>query len=195
MDSSIEKISKKIGEAMAIRLLESNPSVIKSFDDGIEYIPIGENERQLDILTSYSWSIIDFSYSVDKIGSKFIVSGRCTLQVLDRTMVGARSFEYSRYGSEDIAGICLSLCISNACKRLGKVFGRHLNGRMEFEEQQLNPVPDSKEEFKPSKVQQRVIKLINQSLTAEELDKYEDSAKENGVLDFFIAKKSELNIK
>jgi hypothetical protein len=107
------------------------------------YIPIGIIEEKLDKFDE--WGTEDFVFSLDRTGNIWFASGSVSLyiiirddapngepEVCKRKVNGAVTFPISSKDENmDFAGTVLSLCIANASKKLGKQFGRHLNGRLD----------------------------------------------------------------
>lgn len=107
------------------------------------YIPIGIIEEKLDKFDE--WGTENFVFSLDRTGNIWFASGSVSLYVVirddapngepdhcKRVVNGAVTFPISSKDENmDFAGTVLSLCIANASKKLGKQFGRHLNGRLD----------------------------------------------------------------
>lgn len=119
---------------------ECLPSEVKKID-GASYIPIGIIEEKLDKF--HTWSTSNFKFTIYKAGNTWIASGSVELDVEHPsrgliTRVGAVSFQISSHDdNQDFEGTALSFCIANAAKKLGKTFGRHLNGRLDTGETAL----------------------------------------------------------
>lgn len=97
------------------------------------YIPIGIIEQTLDELEE--WSVFDFKHVIIKAGGHWISDASVQLTIRNGSTVlnrsGAVSFPVSSQDTNmDFAATALSFCIANAAKKLGKKFGRHLNGRL-----------------------------------------------------------------
>jgi len=122
-----------------------NESEIRYLDEEKKegaYIPIGIIEEKLD--TFNEWGTDDFVFSLDRTGNVWFASGSLSLYVafhegvqgesltFKKKVSGAVTFPISSKDENmDFAGTVLSLCIANASKKLGKQFGRHLNGRLD----------------------------------------------------------------
>lgn len=118
--------------------LPCDPSEIKKTPDGAEYIPIGIIEEKLD--TFDVWTTSNENFEIVRASNFYIATGSVELTVsyikgkdrLTITRVGACSMVVSsRDSNTDFEGTVLSYCLSNAAKKLGKQFGRHLNGRLD----------------------------------------------------------------
>lgn len=112
---------------------------IRFLDKGkeISYLPIGIVENYLDELGF--WSANNFKFNIYKLSNIWLASGSIELSIdsdqIKRTIVGACTIPISTNDSNmDYEATVLSFCISNAAKKLGKKFGRHLNGRLEIGE-------------------------------------------------------------
>lgn len=109
-------------------------SDIKPNSDGSEYIPIGIIENKLDKFDS--WGTSNFKFQIFKTSNYWFASGSVELLVVNnkksKTINGAVTYSIGRRDSNmDYEATVLSFCIANAAKKLGKQFGRHLNGRLE----------------------------------------------------------------
>lgn len=117
-----------------------NPKNIRSRSLGggnFQYIPVGILENMLDeVFGAFGWETNDFQYT--QIANE--VTGQVTLRVLIDghwiNRIGAASVQVrcKRGTGEKIANALemdmphlLSDCFTNACKKLGKYFGRDLN--------------------------------------------------------------------
>lgn len=101
----------------------------------IAYLPIGIVENYLDEMGQ--WNTNNFKFNIYKTSNFWLASGSVELLIHDndnfiRTLVGACTFPISsKDDNMDYEATILSFCIANAAKKLGKKFGRHLNGRLE----------------------------------------------------------------
>lgn len=123
---------------------ECEQSEIRYLDDKNKtgaYIPIGIIEMLLDNF-DVGWDTTDFKFNIYKTGHLWMASGSLVLQVqyfsdnfstISRhSRVGACSMQISsKDDNVDYEGTILSFCLANAAKKLGKRFGRHLNGRLD----------------------------------------------------------------
>ena len=118
--------------------LQATPLVIKN--NGGDYIPIGEQEKMLDAIFD-GWETVEFKFNAIQVEGRLLISAQIYLRVWSDSFstgrVGAISFWVT--GAEtgieaDYAGIAKSYALNNACKSLGKVFGRELNNRVEYTE-------------------------------------------------------------
>lgn len=105
----------------------------KDPDKRAAYIPIGIIENTLDEFDS--WDTYNFSGGIVKAGNFWFYDASVLLEVKFKAKVikrtGAVTFQISSQDSNmDFAATALSFCIANAAKKLGKKFGRHLNGRL-----------------------------------------------------------------
>lgn len=116
--------------------LQATPLVIKN--NGGDYIPIGEQEKMLDAIFD-GWETVEFKFNAIQVEGRLLISAQIYLRVWSDSFstgrVGAISFWVT--GAEtgidaDYAGIAKSYALNNACKSLGKVFGRELNDRVEY---------------------------------------------------------------
>lgn len=99
-----------------------------------EYIPIGIIEQNLDEFDN--WNTENFFFIMQRVDKSWVASGSVQLIVTfgDKTIKrnGAATFPvFTKSANDDFEATALSLAISNAAKKLGKRFGRHLNGRLE----------------------------------------------------------------
>lgn len=107
---------------------------IRYINGKIAYIPIGIIENYLDEIGD--WETENFKFNIYKTSNLYIASGSVELILYYdgtiRTMVGACSLPISiKDDNLDYEATILSFCIANAAKKLGKKFGRHLNGRLD----------------------------------------------------------------
>lgn len=101
------------------------------------YIPIGIVEQNLDELDS--WDTEAFSFMMIRADKGWVASGSIKLIVrhgdVTITRHGAATFPIqTKSVNDDYEATALSHAISNAAKKLGKRFGRHLNGRLDIGE-------------------------------------------------------------
>lgn len=129
-------------------------------DDEIEMIE-GVNiirqkiiEELLDIMTDQNWSTRNYQSKYFKVGDVDYISASLELVVnyhddnrvlIQRTFVGAVSFQLSFFSGQHIDNTAKSLCIVNAASEIGNRLGRNLN-------QSVQPVIEGK----LSKAQQKV---------------------------------------
>ena len=122
-----------------LKALQESPGIVKNIN-GADYIPIGEQEKTLDAVFD-GWETADFKFYAQPIGDRILISAQIYLRVwhdaFSTGRLGAISFWVT--GAEtgidaDYAGIAKSYALNNACKSLGKVFGRELNNRVEYTE-------------------------------------------------------------
>lgn len=122
-----------------LKALQESPGIVKNIN-GADYVPIGEQEKTLDSIYQ-RWDTSEFKFKAQPIGGRILIRSQIRLQVWDgdcqTTRIGAISFWVT--GDEtgidaDYAGIAKSYALNNACKSLGKVFGRELNNRVEYTE-------------------------------------------------------------
>lgn len=98
--------------------------------DGSLYIPIGIVEQLLDDMTGSTWATRNFSFSI--VADVVCGSVELYFPELNRSMVGSKTFSIDEYpDNQDWTATLLSECIKNAAKKLGRRFGRELNGRVE----------------------------------------------------------------
>lgn len=143
---------------------QPKPEEIKQLADGSQYIPIGICENLLDELTNSNWSTSDFKFQIIKTGQVWFADASCVLHVLNRTIVGAVTYQISsRDDNMDYSATCLSYCIANACKRLGIRMGRGLNNRLAEGETSL-PIIRNKEPFEPDEKSDQEWQAIKQWL-------------------------------
>lgn len=136
------------------------------------FIPIGIIEQNLDEFDN--WWTTDFSYVMMKVDRSWVASGTVCLHVKHGELVisrhGASTFTISsKSDNEDFEATALSLSIANAAKKLGKRFGRHLNGRLDIGEK--TPTIDLEELRKLD----AAIDEINETKTELELKKVFDN--------------------
>lgn len=98
------------------------------------YIPIGLVEQALDEFEE--WGTEDWKFTMQRVDKNWVASGSVMLYIKDGARIitkhGATSFPIgSKLSNDDFEGTALSLAIANAAKKLGKRFGRHLNGRLD----------------------------------------------------------------
>lgn len=115
-------------------------SEIKYIDEEAKkgaYIPIGIIEQNLDEFDE--WGTSSWQYNAQRIDKNWVASGSIQLYVkhgektISRT--GSTSFPIgSKLNNNDFEATAMSLAIANAAKKLGKRFGRHLNGRLDIGE-------------------------------------------------------------
>lgn len=101
------------------------------------YIPIGLIEQNLDEFDN--WNTDAFSFLLTRVDKNWVASGSVMLIVKHGDLTiqrhGAVTFPVqTKSTNEDYQSTVLSLAISNAAKKLGKRFGRHLNKRLEIGE-------------------------------------------------------------
>jgi hypothetical protein len=154
---------------------ECKPEEIAYLDEEkkIAYIPIGIIENILDELRGFDieWQLTNFKFSSFKSGNTTFVSGSvelelCTSGCTPLKRVGAATLPvYTRDENKDYEGTILSMCVSNAAKKFGKRFGRHLNGRMEVGETAVKPKPEPE----INRMDERFEKMIDDCKSLEEL--------------------------
>jgi hypothetical protein len=169
------------------------------------YIPIGIIEEKLD--TFNEWGTDDFVFSLDRTGNVWFASGSLVLYVafhegidgesltFKKKVSGAVTFPISSKDENmDFAGTVLSLCIANASKKLGKQFGRHLNGRLDKGEHM--PTIDMAFEKERDLALDDLLKAENQEQLKEVYAKHDRFHKDRQFLDHasaiskqFLAKK------
>lgn len=98
------------------------------------YIPIGIIEQNLDEFDD--WGTYNWQYTAQRIDKGWVASGSIQLYVKIGEKIilrhGSTSFPIgSKLNNNDFEATAMSLAISNAAKKLGKRFGRHLNGRLD----------------------------------------------------------------
>lgn len=117
----------------------------------IAYLPIGIIEQYLDNFRS--WGASNFHFTIHKASNHWFASGSVSLEVeyehdgkdIKRSLPGGMTMTIgSTDENTDYEATILSYCISNAAKKLGRRFGRHLNGRLDIGETGL-PVIQLKE--------------------------------------------------
>lgn len=148
---------------------ECPKSEIKYLDEANQkgaYIPIGIIEQNLDEFDN--WGTEDFRFQMMRVDKNWVASGTVWLVVNHGTTTikrhGSTSFPIgSKLNNDDFEGTALSLAIANAAKKLGKRFGRHLNGRLEVGEK--IPIVDLEEQRKLD----AAIDELNESPTKEKL--------------------------
>lgn len=99
-------------------------------DDGSEFIPIPIVEGLLSKV-DLCWGTENFKFRIFSIGERTFASGSLELVLVFfgkiRRIVGAATFEI--FGGENVEAVCTSECTKNASKKLGRRFGKFLNGR------------------------------------------------------------------
>lgn len=143
-------------------VLSSNPVFVAKNIDGSEYIPIGPIEMILDKLYvrwgTHQWKFVP---PFELFGRLFI-SGSVILETKEvskdiELMVGAKTMEVLASDlNTDYEATLLSMCIANAAKRKGVVFGRALNNRLVVGENVSTRLPDKqvKADIKKEKMAQ-----------------------------------------
>jgi hypothetical protein len=157
----------------------------------IAYIPIGIVETILDevgtVVPDAYWDTVNFKFSAFKSVNTTFASGSLELRIyfidkIDKDGYKSISREYiSRVGAatvpiysqdeiKDYEGVVLSMALSNAAKKLGKRFGRHLNGRMEIGETAVKiKTPPEDAVVVGDVTEERLIALIKTSTSIEDL--------------------------
>lgn len=130
------------------------------------YIPIGIVEQNLDEFDE--WGTEDFVAYMQKVERKWMASGSVKLYIVQDgkkvTRHGAASFViHGNTDNEDFEATLLSFCITNAAKKLGKRFGRHLNGRLEKGE----PAPTI--DLKAQRLLDEAIDRVNEAGSEDEI--------------------------
>lgn len=135
------------------------------------YIPIGLIEQNLDEFDN--WGTTDFSFLLTRVDKNWVASGSVSLNVEFEGKIisrhGAVTFPVqTKSTNDDYESTALSLAIANAAKKLGKRFGRHLNGRLEKGEAlpEIDLEAQRKLDF--------AIDAINESKSEEEIKKLYD---------------------
>jgi len=172
----IEKWLQEPCEDQYVKYLDANKT--------IAYLPIGIVEQYLDVFDS--WGTSGFKFVIYKASTHWFASGSVKLKVkykiqpdgkeVKRVMTGAMTLSISSADDNmDYEGTLLSYCISNAAKKLGKRFGRHLNGRLDIGETGL-PVVQVKEDLEPDEETEKEYKEVEKKLksikTKEEAQTY-----------------------
>jgi hypothetical protein len=151
----------------------------------IAYIPIGIIEKILDDVRDFDceWSTTNFRATAFKSVNTTFVSGSIELlitmfkehgEVRIISRVGAATLPiYTKDDNQDYEGTILSLALSNAAKKLGRRFGRHLNGRMEAGETAIQ-IDREPNEAVTNRADERWKKMMDDCKTLEELGRYKD---------------------
>jgi hypothetical protein len=126
------------------------PEIIAKLKDGdreVEYIPIGQVENMLD--EAFDWHTENFKFQIVKTGNYWFATGSIQLRISaspipnlpfpvikwERLLTGAATIIISsKDDNMHYESTVLSLATANAAQKLGKRFGRELNGRMEVGE-------------------------------------------------------------
>jgi len=142
-------------------------------DDGSQYLPIAIVEEKLSRLTDGLWSTTSFTYKIQEFGESLIILASIELTVtynsITRTLIGCTTFSDKTYGiNQDWLATAKSECIKNASKALGLQFGSGLNNRLDKKVIQQKTSDDIKTD--------RIVKLINNCKSIEELATYKESA-------------------
>lgn len=137
---------------------------IKANGDGSKFIPIGIIETKLDKFDS--WDTTNFKTQIFKTSKFWFASGSVELIVcyagMRRTMTGAATYPISsKDNNMDYEATILSYCISNAAKKLGKQFGRHLNGRLEKGETAISVIQVEKFEDIPD-IDEEITRILSE---------------------------------
>ena len=129
------------------------PEEIATNPDGSQYIPIGIVEQLLDDMTGKDWGTSNFKCTISETFEHTLVHASVELTFANdlgayRVMAGSKTFNINDYpDNQDWAAIALSECIKNAAKKLGRRFGRELNGRVDkpvIKKEGVLPKPDEK---------------------------------------------------
>lgn len=165
-------------------------------DNRAAYIPIGIIENTLDEFDS--WDVYGFTGTLDKASNYWFYDASATLEVkfnqVSIKKTGAVTFQISsRDKNMDFAATALSFCIANAAKKLGKKFGRHLNGRLDKGETGVAIIRTQKE-FEPETINEefeQVLLKLNEIQYKEDAEEY---IKTTG-FQYFIPAKNAINSK
>lgn len=134
----------------------------KKEEDRAAYIPIGIIENTLDEFDS--WDTYDFKGLIYKASNYWFYDASVILEVTHSGIKirksGAVTFPISSQDTNmDFSATALSYCIANAAKKLGKKFGRHLNGRLNKGETGL-PIIKIQKKFEPETINAEYEELV-----------------------------------
>jgi len=144
--------------------------------DGGKYIPYEIIVEQLYQLCGNEWSTSDFKHLYYTLPNKrVLVSGEINLTVryfsgsndITRTLSGAATFVLNKASNPHPAATVKSLSIMNAVKPLGLKFGWKLNDN----EDNVEPQYEVEDETEPSREDDRIKILINDSTSIDDLGK------------------------
>jgi hypothetical protein len=174
------------------------PEIIAKLKEGdreIEYIPIGQVEKMLD--EKFLWDTADFKFQIYKTGTYWFASGSVELSL---QAMGDDYFRPVKTGAATIVishrddnmhyeSTILSLATSNAAAKLGRRFGRELNGRMEVGETSFvnNTAPDVID-----RADQRLKILIDNAKNFNELEKFKADCKSPEMVAYYMQRAKEL---
>lgn len=115
--------------------LQPNDNEIEMIE-GVNIIRQKIIEELLDIMTDQNWSTRNYQSKYFKVGEVDYISASLELVVnyhddnrvlIQRTFVGAVSFQLSFFSGQHIDNTAKSLCIVNAASEIGNRLGRNLN--------------------------------------------------------------------
>ncbi len=160
------------------------------------YIPIGVIEQTLDELDS--WNAFDFKHQITKAGGYWISDASVQLVITHDGKTLSRPgsvsfFVSSRDSNVDFAATALSFCIANAAKKLGKKFGRHLNGRLNKGETGI-PIIQIQNGHNPETIDEEFTALM-QKLDAFEFQEDAREYLETTSFKYYIPAKNLVNLK
>jgi len=133
--------------------LQPNDDEIEMIE-GVNIIRQKKIEELLDEMTDQNWSTRNYQSKYFKVGEVDYISASLELVVnywsddilIQRTFVGAVSFQLSFFSGQHIDNTAKSLCIVNAASEIGNRMGRNLNPS-------VHPVIEGK---KLNKLQQKI---------------------------------------
>jgi hypothetical protein len=155
----------------------------------IAYIPIGIIESIWDEINFlepkpfFVWSMNNFKFNTFKSVNTTFASGSVEIEVsmihstgtspVMKRIGGATIPIFTKDENQDYEGTILSLAVSNASKKFGRRFGRHLNGRMEVGETAIQ-IDREPNEAVTNRADERWKKMMDDCKTLEELGRYKD---------------------
>jgi hypothetical protein len=184
------------------------PEEIKT-KDGAKYIPYAVILEKLNQLSPHCWSAYNFRETYVVIGRRLLVTGSIDIEVnyelslkppfqgtqkITRRLSGAANFIVNKASNPHPTATVKSLAIMNAVKPLGKQFGWNLNPENEEEKTAFLPVVKV-EKDSPDAEKQRLLDLINDCTTQDEVNSYQILAKQRGLVKEWDKKHKSLTIK
>lgn len=168
----------------------------KKEDERGAYIPIGLIETALDEFDN--WDVYDFRHVVVKATNFWFYDASAILEVthggITIKKTGAVTFQISSQDDNmDYAATALSFCVANAAKKLGKKFGRHLNGRLKKGETGVAVIKVEKK-FEPDKINAEFDELVLE-LSKIEFKEDAEAFLNNTTFKFYIPAKTIVNSK
>jgi hypothetical protein len=173
--------------------------IIAKMTDGnetVEYIPIGQVEKMLD--EKFDWDTTDSKFQIYKTGTYWFASGSVLLsvcawsEVYNQVRQGAATIIISsKDDNQHYESTILSLATANAAQKLGKRFGRELNGRMEVGETAFKNITTP--EVIDRSVE-RVKILIENAKNLAELSQHKEHCKEGELYTLYCERVKKLSI-